>query len=317
MQYITNRLNHLKASFAALLGTLVLTATAHAQPSTDDLPSFSTDKILDALNEQVAPWAAKIVGALLALFVGWIIAGWIGRRIRNVVEKRNIDQTLGRFVANLVRYLVLIAVVLGVLGVFGIETSTFAAVIGAAGLAIGLAFEGTLSSFAAGAMLLIFRPFKVGDFVSAAGVTGFVQEIELFTTEIRTLDSQKKIVPNNKIFGDVITNIGAYDKRRVDIDVGADYGADLDATRACLEEAVKTIPGALSDPEPQIFLKSLGGSSVDWQVRVWCSTPDYWNVYEATIRATKMALDAKGIGIPFPQMDVHLDTSVVEALGKN
>ncbi len=305
------------AALAALSSTLVLSATVQAQPSADDLPSFSTDKILDALNEQVAPWAAKIVGALLALFIGWTIAGWAGRRIRKLVEKRNLDQTLGRFVANLIRYLILIAVVLGVLGVFGIETSTFAAVIGAAGLAVGLAFQGTLSSFAAGAMLLVFRPFKVGDFVEAGGVTGFVQEIELFTTEIRTLDSKKRIVPNSKIFGDTITNIGAYENRRVDIDVGADYGADIDATRACLEEAVKTIPGALSDPAPQIFLKSLGASSVDWQVRVWCKTPDYWDVYEATIRATKMALDAKGIGIPFPQMDVHIDADVVEALGKS
>ncbi|MEM1416443.1 MAG: mechanosensitive ion channel domain-containing protein [Myxococcota bacterium] len=312
-----------KRSHLASLAALFVSATAKAQPggdgipSVDDLPAISTDKILSALNEQVAPWAAKIVGALVALFVGWMIAGWIGRRLKKFVEKRNIDQTLGKFVANLVRYLVLIAVVLGVLGVFGIETSTFAAVIGAAGLAIGLAFEGTLSSFAAGAMLLIFRPFKVGDFVEAGGETGFVQEIELFTTEIRTLDSRKKIIPNSKIFGDTITNISAYDTKRVDIDVGADYGADVDATRAALEAMAPNIPGVIADPAPQIFLKGLGGSSVDWQVRVWCKTEDYWDVWQATIRATKYALDEKGIGIPFPQMDVHLDQDVVEAFGKN
>ena len=201
------------------------------------------------------------------------------------------------------------------MGVFGIETTSFAAVIGAAGLAIGLAFQGTLSNFAAGMMLLIFRPFKVGDVVTVDGHTGKVAELELFTTELTTPDNRRLIVPNNKIFGSTIENITHHPIRRVDVPVGVDYTAGIDQVREILEQVPPRIPGVLEDPSYQIFLKELGASSVDWVVRVWCKTEDFWDVHQATIRSTKMALDAEGIGIPFPQLDVHLDPEVTKGLG--
>jgi len=223
------------------------------------------------------------------------------------LEARKFDPTLTRFFANMARYAILVGVGLGCMGVFGIETTSFAAIIGAAGLAVGLAFQGTLSSFSAGIMLLVFRPFKVGDVVAAGGVTGVVEEIELFTTEFKTPDNRKVIVPNSAIFGSTIENITHHPTRRVDISVGCEYSAEIDKCRDVLESMTKTLPKVLPEPAPQVFLKELGSSSVDWQVRVWCKTEDYWDVWQATTRATKMALDAAGIGIPFPQMDVHLD----------
>ena len=276
---------------------------------------FDTDAILQTLNEQVAPWGMKILGALVGLFVAWIVAGSVGRMTRRAAERRNLDATLSRFFASMVRNLVLVAAVIAILGVFGIETSSFAAIIGAAGLAVGLAFQGTLGNFASGVMLLVFRPFKIGDAVEGGGVFGVVEEIELFTTTIKTLDNQKVIVPNGKIAGDTIKNVGAYDTRRVDIDVGCDYGASVDDCRKALEESLSLVEKKLDDPAPQIFLASLGASSVDWQVRVWCKTEDYWDVYQSTIRAIHMKLGERGIGIPFPQMDVHLDDAVVKAFG--
>ena len=256
----------------------------------------------------------KVLGVLLALFVAWIIANWAERAVRAGLEKRSFDATLSRFFAKLARYLILIGAVLGCLGVFGIQTASFAAVLAAAGFAVGMAFQGTLGNFAAGIMLLAFRPFKVGDFVEVNGETGTCEHIDLFTCEFRTLDNKKLIIPNGAVFGSTITNYTGYDTRRVDIDVGADYSANLDETRAVLEKAAANVPGMIQDPAPQVVLKALGGSSIDWQVRVWCKTADYWDVWQATTRACKVSLDEAGIGIPFPQQDVHFDEAVIKAL---
>ena len=256
----------------------------------------------------------KVLGVLLALFFAWVIANWAERGVRGSLEKRNFDATLTRFFAKATRYLILLGAVLGCLGVFGIQTASFAAVLAAAGFAVGMAFQGTLGNFAAGIMLLVFRPFKVGDFVEVNDDTGVCEHIDLFTCEFRTLDNRKLIIPNGAVFGSTITNYTGYEIRRVDIDVGAEYSADINATRAALEKAAANIPGMIKDPAPQVFLSALGGSSVDWQVRIWCKTDDYWDVWQATVQATKAALDEAGIGIPFPQQDVHLDEAVVKAL---
>ena len=271
---------------------------------------LDANKYIDLLIE----YGPKVVGVLVALFVGWIVAGWLEGAVRKSLEKRNFDATLTRFFSKMARYVILIGVVLGCLGVFGIQTASFAAVLAAAGFAIGLAFQGTLGNFSAGVMLLVFRPFKVGDFVEVNTETGTCEHIDLFTCEFRTLDNKKLIIPNSAVFGSTITNYTGYETRRVDIDVGAEYSADVDATRKALEGATANIPGMLQEPAPQIFLKALGGSSVDWQVRVWCKTADYWDVWQATTQACKASLDAAGIGIPFPQQDVHLDDDVVKAL---
>ncbi len=264
--------------------------------------------------DPVIEYGPKVIGVLVALVLALMIAGWTERVVRAALERRSFDATLTRFFAKLARYFILIAAVLGCLGVFGIQTASFAAVLAAAGFAIALAFQGTLGNFAAGVMLLVFRPFKVGDYVEVNGETGTCEHIDLFTCEFRTLDNRRLIVPNGSVFGNTITNYTGYDVRRVDIDVGAEYSADVDATRAALEKATAKVEGMLADPPPQVFLKGLGDSSIDWQVRVWCKTPDYWDVWQATVRATKLALDEAGIGIPFPQQDVHFDEAVVKAL---
>ncbi|MFA9472340.1 MAG: mechanosensitive ion channel family protein [Deltaproteobacteria bacterium] len=264
--------------------------------------------------DPIIEYGPKVLGVLLALFFAWVIASWTERGVRSALEKRNFDATLTRFFAKLGRYLILIGAVLGCLGVFGIQTASFAAVLAAAGFAVGMAFQGTLGNFSSGIMLLAFRPFKVGDFVEVNGETGTCEHIDLFTCEFRTLDNKKLIIPNGAVFGSTITNYTGYDIRRVDIDVGAEYSADVDATRAALEQAAASIPGMVKDPAPQVFLKGLGDSSVDWQVRIWCKTGDFWDVWQATIQACKASLDQAGIGIPFPQQDVHLDESVIKAL---
>ncbi len=289
-------------------------ALAHAQQAAAEDEGFSLKTVIHTLNEQVAPWGVKIVGALFALFAAWVIAGMLSRAVRKVASKRKLDSTVAGFTANVVRYLVLTASIVGILGVFGIETSSFAAIIGAAGLAIGLAFEGTLGNLAAGVMLLVFRPFKIGDVITAGGVTGKVNELELFTTTITTPDNRKIIVPNKVIGADTITNFAGYETRRCDISVGVDYDKDCDDVRAALEESLELIDSKLAEPAPQVFLVGLGGSSVDWQVRVWCKTEEYFVVHEQIVRAIHKKLTEKGIGIPYPQMDVHLDPQVVSAL---
>jgi small conductance mechanosensitive channel len=261
-------------------------------------------------------YGPKVLGVLLALFFAWVIASWVERGVRASLEKRDFDATLTRFFSKLTRWIILIGAVLGCLGVFGIQTASFAAVLAAAGFAVGMAFQGTLGNFSAGVMLLVFRPFKVGDFVEVNDDTGTCEHIDLFTCEFRTLDNKKLIIPNGAVFGSTITNYSGYDTRRVDIDVGSEYSADLNATRAALEKVANTIPGMLKDPAPQVFLKALGASSIDWQVRIWCKTEDYWDVWQATTQACKTTLDEAGIGIPFPQQDVHLDDEVVKALMK-
>lgn len=277
---------------------------------------MSFDRIMERLVELGTAWGVRVVGVLFTLLLAWILAGWVRRRIVAGFERGKFDVTLGRFFANIARWSIIVGAILGCLGVFGIQTASFAAVIAAAGLAIGLAFQGTLANFSSGVMLLVFRPFKVGDLVKVADQLGKVAEIELFSTEITTPDNRRIIIPNSKIFGDVIENITHNDTRRVDVPVGVDYSADIDRVREILEGAAKAVPGTLDEPGPQIFLKELGASSVDWVVRVWCKTEDYWTIHQAVIRAAKQALDEAGIGIPFPQLDVHFDPPVPAAAAR-
>ncbi len=262
-------------------------------------------QVIDSLGLQ--DFLMKVMGVIVLLFVAWVAAGWLGRLARKAMLKARLDETLTKFFSKFIRWAVLILALLACLGVFGVETTSFAAVIGAAGLAIGLAFQGTLGNFAAGIMLLMFRPFKVGDIVNVAGQTGKVDEIELFTTTIDTPDNRRIIIPNGSVFGSVIENISHHSTRRVDVAVGSDYSADLDATRDILTRVATNVSGRLDDPEPAVVLLELGGSSIDWSVRVWCNSADFWGVKQALTRDVKNALDQAGIGIPFPQMDVHMD----------
>ncbi len=294
----------------SLLGSLVLVETALAQELTDDATQAAS-----VVHEYIAlaiPYALKAVGALLVFLIGRSFASWCGNAVRRLLEARSFDATLTKFFSNLTRIALLAGVILGILGWFGVETTSFAALIGAAGLAVGLAFQGTLSSFAAGVMLLTFRPFKVGDWVTVGGESGTVDEVSLFTTDLLTLDNRRVIIPNANVFGNTITNFSAEPKRRVIIAVGTEYPADLDKTREVLEGVCSRVAKRLPDEPIQVVLTGLGSSSIDWSLRVWCESADYWDVFQALTRDTKVALDEAGIGIPFPQMDVHLDQAAAE-----
>jgi small conductance mechanosensitive channel len=259
-----------------------------------------------AMIETATVWGLPVLKALLIIIVAWIVAAWVRRLTRSGMERARIEPTITTFTANLVRWGVLAVGAVLVLGAFGIETAAIAVVFGGLALAIGLALQGTLGNAAAGFMLLIFRPFRVGDVINAAGVMGKVVEIELFSTMIDTPDNRRMIVPNGVIFGGTIENINHHGTRRVDVNVGVAYDADIAQTRNVLLEAAKGIEEGLEDPAPAIVLTEIADSSVNWAVRVWVNAGDFWPVKDKLTERVKVALDQAGISIPFPQMDVHL-----------
>lgn len=284
---------------------------AAAGEETAETPADGVEKALGfdwaGMMPQIVSYATSAAGALLLLFVLWIVARIVGSLVGSSLRRASFDETLTRFFVKASRWLVMLIAVVMCLSIFGIETTSFAAVLGAAGLAVGLAFQGTLGNFAAGIMLLVFRPYKVGDVVNAAGQTGKINEIELFTTTMDTPDNRRIIIPNGAIFGSTIENITHHPRRRADVEVGVDYSADIQKTREVLEAAVKGVEGVLDDPAPAVVLTGLGGSSVDWVVRAWANTGDWAAVKERTTVAVKEALDAAGIGIPYPTMDINMN----------
>ncbi len=288
-----------------LISTLTLGQAEPAeQPAADSgvsLPASPDEWV--AIAERYGVPALKV---LALLFVTWVASRWVRRATVAAFKRTGIDPTIGKFAGNAARWGVMALGVIAILGIFGIPTATFAAAIASLGLAIGLALQGSLGNAAAGVMLLIFRPFKVGDLINAAGVNGKVDEIDLFVTTIDTPDNRRLIVPNGQIFGATIENVTHHETRRVDITVGAAYSASVEETRRVLLSAAAKVPGVLSDPAPVAVLTGLGASSVDWAVRVWAGRDDYWTVREALIGAVKAAMDDAYIGIPFPQMDIHL-----------
>ncbi|WP_231930790.1 mechanosensitive ion channel family protein [Botrimarina hoheduenensis] len=256
----------------------------------------------------------RVALALIILFLALTFAGWVASTVRASLTRLKFDATLSKFLAKLAWWGVVAVAGVCCLSYFGVETTSFAALLGAAGFAIGLAFQGTLSNFAAGAMLLIFRPFRVGDTVNVGGQLGTVDEIELFTTTLDTFDNRRIILPNSSVFGSTIENVTHHRVRRADIAVGVVYSADIDLTRATLETALEATPGVLHEPKPAVVLVQLGASSVDWSVRGWAPTTDFLTVKQALIRSVKNHLDRAGIGIPFPQMEIHLQTPAQESM---
>lgn len=257
------------------------------------------------------------VGLLVMLIAAYFVARFVSQMVSGPVSKR-VDPTLGRFLGKLIFYLIMIGAVLGVLGGVGVNVAAFAAVLAAAGFAIGLAFQGTLSNFAAGIMLLIFRPFKVGDAINAAGITAKVAEIDLFFTIFDTFDNRRIIVPNSDVFGGTIENITFHPVRRADVNVGVAYDSDLDQARAALNRAAESVEGLqLGEGRGhQVMLKDLGALSIDWVVRAWFTKEDFWTDREKLIQAIKRELDTAAVTIPFPQMDVHLDRGTDTATPK-
>ncbi|MBX3376574.1 MAG: mechanosensitive ion channel [Phycisphaeraceae bacterium] len=290
---------------------------APAQPQTtpkktasmlDQVEKFgvTTEERAHEIKETVAKYLPSSITVIIVLIVAWILSSWARRAMRRGLERAKFDPTLGKFFSNIIRWLILTIGFLFCFSIFGINTTSFAAVLGAAGLAIGLALQGSLGHLASGVMLLVFRPFKVGDLVNVSGQLGIVNEIDLFSTSIDSPDGRRIILPNGQVFGNVIENITHHPRRRIDIPVGVAYGADIDQTRAVLELAVKSIPGVLQDPAPVVWLDSLGASSVNWTLRVWAPREKFGEIRQATVRAAKVALDNAGITIPFPQMDLYI-----------
>jgi len=271
-------------------------------------------QILTTLAQNEAPdpgyfslYLLPAIKVVLILLVAYLLAGWAGLAVTKACEKSRLETTLARFFGKLAKWVIIILALLSVLSVFGVQTTSFAAVIGASALAIGLAFQGTLANFAAGVMLLMFRPFKVADVVELNGVLGIVDEIDIFNTTMDTFDNRRVILPNGSVFGSTIINYSHHPKRRADVNVGTAYDADLDRVREVLQQAAERVEGRVDDPAPDVVLNELGDSSVQWQVRVWAPTPDWLAVRQATVRSVKRHLDEAGIPIPFPQRDVHLD----------
>ena len=268
----------------------------------------------DAVWVWLSAYSLNIIGAILIFIVG----KWLSRRIANILAKilakNKVEQTLVNFLSNLTYYTLIVLVVVAAAGRLGINTTSFLTIIGAAGLAVGLALKDSLSNFAAGVMLVLFRPFAIGDVVSVAGITAKVESINIFNTHFCSPDNQLIIVPNNKIISDIITNINAKDTRRIDLIVGISYSDDMAKTREILAGLAKEDSRILTDPAPTIAVAELADSSVNLVFRPWVKTADYWDVRFALTEKTKNALDAAGISIPFPQQDVHLFVEKEEAV---
>ncbi|MEE8258339.1 MAG: mechanosensitive ion channel domain-containing protein [Sphingomonadales bacterium] len=268
--------------------------------------SAQAQEIYDLLIEMAVTYGMSMLFAIVILIVGF----WFATRAKNIViramrRSKKIDETIIIFAGSMVRYLVIIFTVLAVLDQFGVETTSLIALLGAAGLAIGFALQGTLSNVAAGVMLLFFRPFRVGQFVDVGGTAGTVKGVGLFTTHLDTGDNVHIIVPNANIWGASIKNFSHNKNRRIDLLIGIGYGDDIDKAMKVILSTIKAQKLALDDPAPLVVVGELGGSSVDLVVRTWCKNGDYWAVRWALIKAIKENFDKEGIEIPYPQTVIH------------
>ncbi|MBW1939266.1 MAG: mechanosensitive ion channel, partial [Deltaproteobacteria bacterium] len=248
----------------------------------------------------------KLVAAILIFIIGRWISRRISKLMGRLLEKNNVEVTLVRFAENMIYYALIVVVIIAAIGQLGINTTSFLTIVGVAGLAIGLALKDSLSNFAAGVMLILFRPFRVGNFVGAGGVTGTVQKITMFNTILHSPDNQRVIVPNSVVTSNVITNVTANTTRRVDLVIGISYDDDVTKAKKVLTGIINAEKRILPDPAPNIAVSELGDSSVNFVVRPWVKTEDYWNVYFDLTEKIKITFDKEGISIPYPQQDVHL-----------
>ena len=263
-----------------------------------------------ALYESLVPlfsaWALKVVGGLAVFVVGLVLARSVRRGLVGVFQRTEMDETLEKFLTSLFYYLILTMAAVAALGMMGIQMASVLTILGAAGLAVGLALQGTLSNVASGVMLLIFRPFRVGDYVDAGGTAGTVDSIGLFATKLNTPDNVLIVVPNSSIYGGTIRNFSAHPVRRNDMVVGISYDDDIGLAIQVIRSVLDGDDRVLSDPEPLVAVSELGDSSVNLVVRPWCKASDYWSLRFDLTRAFKERLEAAGCSIPYPQRDVHL-----------
>jgi len=268
-----------------------------------DVTSIDIPALIDTY---VIPWGLNIIFAILIFIVGKYLVGVITRLVKKLMGKAHMDSILVNFIGSIIKSILLLFVVIASLDQLGVNTTSLIALIGAAGLAVGLALQGSLQNLASGVMLIVFRPFKDGDFVEAGGTMGVVEEIGIFTTKMRTGDNKEVIVPNGQIFGGIITNYSARDTRRVDMVFGIGYGDDIRKAKELITGIIEADERILKDPAPLVAVGELADSSVNFNVRPWVKSSDYWSVYFDLNEKIKNAFDENGVSIPFPQMDVHL-----------
>lgn len=269
----------------------------------EDIKNFLTsDEFIPMLTE----WGMKLILALAIFIIGRWVAKIITRAFRRAINRESIDDTLEDFLGNILYAILMVAVVLAAVDTLGVNITSLLAIVGAAGLAIGLALKDSLGNFAAGVMLIIFRPFTKGDFVEVAGTSGSVDEVRIFNTILTTPDNKQITLPNALITADPITNYSALDQRRVDLVIGVGYDDDLKVAREVLTRICAQHDKVLDEPATQVWVSELGDSSVNFNVRPWVKTPDYWGVYGDLLETAKVELEAAGCSIPYPQSDVHL-----------
>ncbi|MDP5029319.1 MAG: mechanosensitive ion channel [Paraglaciecola sp.] len=267
---------------------------------------FNSEDISRLVDTYVIPWSINIVMALIIYIVGRIIVKILVNLFGKVLARSKYDNMLVDFVKAILNAILMLFVIVASLDRLGVDTTSLVAILGAAGLAIGLSLQGSLQNFAAGVMLLVFRPFKAGDFVEAGGTAGVVKSISIFTTVMTTGDNKEIIVPNGSIYGGNIVNYSAKPTRRVDMVVGIGYDSDLRKAKEILKEMVAADERILKDPAPTVAVSELADSSVNFVVRPWVNSSDYWAVKFDFTEAVKLRFDEEGISIPYPQMDVHL-----------
>lgn len=269
--------------------------------------------IAELVQNYVIPWGIKLLLALAIFYIGRMVVAAVVGFVRKVLEGRGMDAILVSFLVAILRWILLLFVVIAALSQLGINTNSLVAVLGAAGLAIGLSLQSSLSNFAAGVMLIIFRPFTKGDFVEAGGATGVVDTISIFTTTMTTTDNKEVIVPNGAIIGGNITNYSARPTRRVDMVFSVSYEDDIRKAKQLLEEIISADERVLKEPKPVIAVGALAESSIDFLVRPWAKQEDYWGLLWDTTETVKLRFDEAGISIPYPQMDVHLPTQEAQS----
>lgn len=258
------------------------------------------------LYKYLIPWGLNIALAIAIIFAGKYLANLVSKGLKKILKKGKMDDMLIRFITSIVRILILLFSVVAALNRLGLDTTSLIALLGAAGLAVGLALQGSLQNFAAGVLLLVFRPFKTGDYVSVSGVEGVITDIMIFSTRLLTPDNREITVPNGSIYGTTIINFSNQENRRIDLTIGIGYDDDIKKARDIMAKLINNHDKVLKDPAPQIAVGELGDSSVNFYVRPWVKSGDYWGVRFDLIEQIKLAFDAEGVGIPYPQMDIHM-----------
>ncbi len=265
---------------------------------------------ISKLAEMVTAYAPQVVGAIITLIIGFMVIGWIVGIVKNLMNKRGIDATIAPFLTSLISVGLKIMLLLSVAGMFGIETTSFVAIFGAMAFAIGMALQGSLGHFASGVMILIFKPYKVGDLVDLGGNVGVVDEVQIFNTILLTPDNKKIIVPNGVVTSGIITNISGQGEIRVDMTYGIGYDDDIDQARSIILDVAKRCPQINQQKPVDVFVAELADSSVNFTVRPWADSAHYWDVFFFMQENIKKEFDKAGVGIPFPQMDLHVKSNL-------